>query len=120
MKSLPALIVIATLASSLASIPAAGAEPAARPAANPTFAQTERKAADLKQGMSSEEVQKLLGKPRRTSLRSSGSAANGASPGGILQWTYAWTDSSQGALRIEFAAKAPAEWTVTSWDWASY
>jgi hypothetical protein len=119
MKSLPALIVIAALASSLASLPAAGAEPA-RPAANPGFAQTERKAADLKQGMSAEDVQKLLGKPRRTSLRSSGSAANGASPGGILQWTYAWTDPSQGTLRIEFAAKAPAEWTVTSWDWAAY
>jgi len=119
MKSLPALIVIATLTSSLACIPPAAAQ-AARPAANSSFAQTERKAADLKQGMSAEDVEKLLGKPRRTSLRSSGSAANGASPGGILQWTYAWTDTSQGTLRIEFAAKAPAEWTVTSWDWASY
>jgi outer membrane protein assembly factor BamE (lipoprotein component of BamABCDE complex) len=115
MKS--SLLVLAALTASLAWIAPALAEPA-RPAAKSGFAQTERNAVDLKQGMSSDEVQKLLGKPRRTALKSNGSAD--AASQGTLQWTYAWTDSSQGTLRVEFAAKAPAEWRVTGWEWATY
>src|SRR5438034_4991573 len=34
-----------------------------------TLTQTERRAVDLKQGMTLEEVEKLLGKPKRTALR---------------------------------------------------
>ncbi len=118
MRSLPALIVLAALMPSLAWIAPARAEPA-RAGANPGYAQTERNAVGLKQGMSVEEVQKLLGKPRRTALKSGGFAADGA-PLGTLQWTYAWANSSQGMLHVEFAAKAPAGWQVTGWDWASY
>ena len=44
---------------------------ASRPGANPSLAQAERNAVELKQGMTLEEVQKLLGKPKRTALRSS-------------------------------------------------
>lgn len=111
-------IVLAVLAASLAW--PAVAEPV-RPATNAhaSFAQTERNAVSLKQGMSAEEVQKLLGKPRRTALKSGGYVPDGASQG-TLQWTYAGTESSQGTLRVEFASKMPAQWYVTSWDWQSY
>jgi len=110
-KILPVLIALAVLAPW--TLPA-GAQ-ASRPTANAGLARAERNAIELKQGMSAEDVEKLLGKPRRTALKS-----NGSSPG-TLQWTYAWADSSQSSLRVEFAAtKTPAEWSVTSWDWANY
>ena len=79
--------------------------------------QAQRKAVDLKQGMTPEEVQKLLGKPTRTTLRNAGSA--GSAPWqGTLQWTYAW--SRESVLNVVFAAKAPQHWSVDSWDWATY
>lgn len=80
-------------------------------------AQSERKAVELKQGMTLEEVQKLLGKPARTALRNSGSAATEPWQG-TLQWTYAW--SRESVLNVVFAAKAPQQWSVDSWDWATY
>jgi hypothetical protein len=97
----------------------AGAQPV-RPAATLTLAQAERMAADLKQGMSLEDVQKLLGKPRRTALKSNG--ASTSSPWqGTLQWSYTWTgSSSQANLHVQFSAKAPEQWYVNSWEWASY
>jgi outer membrane protein assembly factor BamE (lipoprotein component of BamABCDE complex) len=72
---------------------------------------------DLKQGMSAEEVQRLLGKPRRTALKSGSTSTQGT-----LQWTYLWAgaSSSQGILQVEFAAKAPQAWYVDSWEWRSY
>jgi len=109
-------IVLAVLAASLAWPVLAQPAPAVTKA---HYAQTERNAVSLKQGMSADEVQTLLDKPRRTALKSGGFAADGASQG-TLQWTYAGADSSQGTLRVEFAAKAPAGWQVTGWDWASY
>ena len=45
------------------------------PGASASFAQTERNSVELKQGMTLEEVQKLLGKPKRTALRNTGSSA---------------------------------------------
>jgi len=91
-----------------------------QPAAALSLAQAEHAAVDLKQGMTSEEVQKLLGQPRRTALKSDGGFPNRPSQG-TLQWTYSWTSSSaQGNLRIEFAAKAADQWYVNSWEWASY
>ena len=111
MKSLPALLVLAGLAVSLACTSPAGAQQG--------FAQTERNAVGLKQGMSAEEVQKLLGTPRRTA-RKTGGAATVAAEQGTLPWAYAWTNPSHTTLRIEFAAKAPAQWFVTNWDWSTY
>jgi hypothetical protein len=91
-----------------------------RPASTVTLAQAERNAVELKQGMSLEEVQKLLGKPRRTALKNNGSSTNAISQG-TLQWSYSWTGSpSQGTLHVEFAAKAPEQWYVNSWEWATY
>ena len=120
MARLPTLVFLAALLPSLTWSSAAGAEPS-RPAANLSLAQAERNAVDLKQGMTLEEVQKLLGKPRRTALRNTGSSASQPWQG-TLQWTYAWTgaSSSERSLQVVFAAKTPQEWYVNSWEWATY
>jgi hypothetical protein len=114
-----ALVLALVLLPSFIWVSPAGAQ-ASHPAAVLTLAQAERVAVDLKQGMSAEEVLKLLGKPQRTSLKSDGGLPNAASQG-TLQWTYSWTSSStQGSLRVAFAAKTPDQWYVNSWDWVTY
>lgn len=119
MKRLPTLVLLAAL------LPLPALAQATRPA--PTgFVQVERNAVDLKQGMTPDQVEQLLGKPRRTALRSNGGAAT-APWQGTLQWTYAWnapqasysSSSSERSLSIEFAAKAADQWYVNSWGWAS-
>ena len=119
MTRLPTLVVLAALLPSLPWIsPAAAQTP--RPATNLSLAQAERNAVDLKQGMSAEDVQKLLGKPRRTALKNNGGSPN-APWQGTLHWSYTWTGaSSQASLHVEFAAKTPEEWYVNSWEWATY
>jgi predicted phage gp36 major capsid-like protein len=110
------LLLLAALWAPLAWIAPAGAQ-TSRPGVNASFAQAERNSVDLKQGMTLEEVQKLLGKPKRTALRNTGSSA--AEPWqGTLQWTYAW--SSERTLQVVFAAKTPEQWYVNSWDWSNY
>jgi hypothetical protein len=111
-----ALLLAALLPGLLCSAPAvAQSSPAA---ARLSQSQSERMAVDLRQGMTLEEVQKLLGKPRRTALRSSG----GGPTDGSLQWTYSWSSNgnSEKSLQVIFASKTPERWTVTSWDWNSY
>jgi predicted phage gp36 major capsid-like protein len=110
------LILLAALWASLAWIAPAGAQPT-RPGVNASFAQAERNSVELKQGMTLEEVQKLLGKPKRTALRNTGSSA-GEPWQGALQWTYAW--SPERTLQVVFAAKTPEQWYVNSWDWSNY
>jgi len=111
------MLFLAALLLPLAWIPPALAEPS-RPAANVSLAQAERNAVELKQGMSVEEVERLLGKPRRTALKANGSPAKIQGP---LQWTYIWSGSSgQGTLQVEFAAKAPDAWYVDGWEWRNY
>ncbi|HET7366521.1 MAG TPA: hypothetical protein VFJ70_23355 [Burkholderiales bacterium] len=88
---------------------------AKRPLASASVAAAERAAVDLRQGMTLEEVQQLLGKPWRTALTSGGS--------GTLRWTYTWPNSTSVAernLNIDFAAKAPEHWTVNGWSWSTY
>jgi len=108
MRRLPTLLLTAALL-----LPAAVFAQAARP--NASFAHVERNAVDLKQGMTPEEVQQLLGKPRRTALRSS-----------ALQWIYVWngssfaSSSSERSLSVEFAAKAADQWFVNGWSWENY
>ena len=99
------------------SAPASAQTP--RPAAGLSAAQAERKSVELRQGMSSEEVEKLLGKPRRTALKNGASSAPGQ---GTLQWTYSWpgTYSTQGSLNVTFGATTPEQWRVNSWEWSSY
>jgi hypothetical protein len=100
-------------------VPLAGAQ-SSRPAAGLSVAQAERNAVELKQGMSAEEVERLLGKPRRTALKSDDSSASAPSQG-TLQWTYSWSSTSTAAnLNVRFAAKTAEAWFVNSWEWASY
>ena len=84
-----------------------------------TLTQTEQRAVDLKQGMTLEEVEKLLGKPKRTALRAQ---VGSHEPQGSLQWTYTWSSPSQSdrSLQVVFASKSPEQWVVNSWDWAGY
>lgn len=103
------LLVFGALLAPLAWIPPALAQ--SPTGTNAAFAQAERKAVGLKQGMSLEEVQKLLGKPKRTSLKNGGNF-------GTLYWTYAWT--SERTLQVVFAAKAPDQWQVNGWEWSDY
>jgi len=116
MTPLPGVVFLAALAASLAWMPPAGAQ-TPRPGSQASVAQAERNSVDLKQGMTLEEVQKLLGKPKRTALKSSSSAASEAWQG-TLQWTYVW--SPDHTLQVVFAAKTPEHWYVNSWDWSNY
>ena len=91
-----------------------------RPAAGLSVAQAERNAVDLKYGMSAEEVERLLGKPRRTALKSNGGSSSPPSQG-TLRWTYNWTSGTAPAiLHVDFAAKTPDAWLVNSWEWQSF
>ena len=120
MKSRPTLLVLAVFSSALAcTLPAYGQS--SRAAASFSAAsQSERNAVELKQGMSLAEVQRLLGKPRRTSLNNGGSTATSSQAN--LRWTYMWprASSSDNVLNVDFVSKAPAEWSVNSWDWSNY
>jgi outer membrane protein assembly factor BamE (lipoprotein component of BamABCDE complex) len=112
MRRLPTLFLLAALLP-LFAWPDPALAQASRP--NASLAQAERSAVDLKQGMTPDEVQQLLGKPRRTALR-----------GTALQWTYVWNGSgassstSERSLSVEFAAKAADLWYVNGWGWANY
>src|SRR5205807_8404329 len=81
-----------------------------------TLSQTERLAGELKQGRTLEEVEKLLGKPKRTALRAQ---VGSQEPEGSLQWTYMWSSPSRSdrSLQVVFASKSPEQWVVNSWDW---
>src|SRR5438309_12093149 len=112
MRRTPTLILLAAFLPSLAWLAPASAQSSASGSA-PSRAQADRNAVELKQGMTPDEVQQLLGKPRRTALRGSGGAASA----GTLQWTYVWTgstpsSSSERSLNVEFAAKAADQWSV--------
>ena len=81
----------------------------------------ERNAVELRQGMTPEEVQKLLGKPRRTALRVDAGYGGSVSQG-TLQWTYVWggakgTSSSERTLQVDFSGKTAGQWTVNGWAW---
>ena len=113
------LVTVALLGALLSWVPLAGAQ-SSRPAAGLSVSQAERNAAELKQGMSAEEVERLLGKPRRTALKSNDSSSS-TSTQGTLQWTYQWSSNSNAAiLHVKFASKTPEAWFVNSWEWASY
>ena len=113
------LITVVLLGALLPWVPLAGAQ-SSRPAAGLSVAQAERNAVDLKQGMSAEEVERLLGKPRRTALKSNGGSSNPPSQG-TLRWTYNWSSgTTPSILHVEFGSKTPEAWLVNSWEWASY
>lgn len=109
-------VLLAALLAPLCLIPPAAAQ-APRAAAPSSHSHVERNAVELRQGMTLEQVQKLLGKPRRTGLKGAGGFA-GESAHGTLQWTYAW--NSEQSLNIVFAAKSSGEWQVNGWEWSAY
>jgi hypothetical protein len=91
-----------------------------RPISGLSLAQAERAAVDLKQGMSADDVLKLLGKPQRTALKGNGGYGD-TSVQGTLQWTYSWVGTSKpGNLHIEFSAKTSDQWYVSSWEWGNF
>jgi hypothetical protein len=112
------LAVAASMLMCLAAAPATAQAPRSEPALS--LSQAEHLSADLKQGMTVDEVQKLLGKPRRTALKSDANASITPSKG-TLQWTYSWASASaQGSLRVDFISKSLEEWSVNSWEWLTY
>jgi hypothetical protein len=123
MRLLPVLLLLCVL------LPAAGGlAPAAaqgkRAAPSASRVEAERAAVDLKQGMTPDEVQKLLGKPWRTALTNA--LAPSAPSQGTLRWTYVWTgeasssSSAPRSLHVEFNSKAAEQWTVSGWSWSVY
>ena len=115
MRPLPAVVFLAASAVAAWMPPALAQAP--RAGAQASVAQSERNSVSLKQGMTLEEVQTLLGKPKRTALKNSSNAASEAWQG-TLQWTYAWGPDH--TLQVVFAAKTPEQWYVNSWDWSNY
>lgn len=117
MKRLYAVLVPALLSCLLS-----GAAVAAPPEEKINLAQAERRAIELKQGMTPDEVQQLLGKPKRTALRSSSGYSGTAESQGTLQWTYSWSSASQSErnLQVTFVSKSPEQWLVNGWDWSGY
>jgi hypothetical protein len=87
-----------------------------------TLIQAEKLAVELRQGMTLEEVEKLLGKPKRTALRTEGYTTKPETSQGTLQWTYTWPNPSgtDHNLQVVFVSKSPGRWTVDSWDWTGY
>jgi hypothetical protein len=120
MKHTLGLLLLAAIVLGPGSARSAHAQ-ANRTAAPASAGQAERNAVELEQGMSLADVQRLLGKPRRTSLKDNG-GFTAASSQASLRWTYVWSRplSSDNVLNVDFIAKAPAEWFVNSWEWTSY
>lgn len=81
--------------------------------------QAERSAADLRRGMTPDDVRRLLGKPKRTELKDDGVRSSASQ--GALRWTYVWSGTSgPGTLHVDFASDSPEQWRVSAWDWSSY
>ena len=117
------VLLLAAIAGVLGWFPTAGAQ-TARAVQSASRVQAERAAVALKQGMTPEEVQQLLGKPWRTALSSSGGGANGTGQG-TLRWTYTWigsptSSSSERSLNVDFSAKSTDQWAVSGWNWSTY
>lgn len=115
MRFLLLAMLVAVLLAASGWFSAASAQ-AKRAVAGASGAVAERAAVDLRQGMSLEEVQQLLGRPWRTALTNDGSL-------GRLRWTYTWPSSASASernLNVDFAAKAPEQWNVSGWSWSTY
>jgi hypothetical protein len=117
MQRTPIILAIAVLILLSSGSAPASAE-ASRSDPNLSLTQAEHVSSDLKQGMTVDEVQKLLGTPQRTGLKSDDSLPAGAPSKGTLQWTYSWAGASPGrSLRVDFIAKSLEDWQVNSWEW---
>jgi hypothetical protein len=117
------VLLLAAIAAMLVWFSPAAAQ-GARAVQGASRVQAERAAVDLKQGMTPEEVQQLLGKPWRTALSPSGGAPSTPSQG-TLRWTYTWigsasSSSSERSLNIDFTGKSGEQWAVSGWNWSTY
>lgn len=84
-----------------------------------SLAQAERSAAELRRGMSADDVRRLLGKPKRTGLKDDGPSSVASQ--GALQWTYVWNGAGgPSTLHIDFVSDSPEQWRVRGWEWAAY
>jgi hypothetical protein len=85
-----------------------------------TLGQAEKVAANLHEGMTVDEVQKLLGKPQQTALKSDVGVPNPPTKG-ALQWSYVWgVAANRAVLRVDFTAQpleAHEPYQVSSWQW---
>lgn len=119
MKAGRAILIAITGVCLACTTPARAERPDGR--TNMTLGNAERQAIALKQGMSSEDVERLLGKPKRTSLKQASRGSADASQGS-LQWTYTWRDTSErgDTLQVVFTRKAAGDWLVESWEWNPY
>ena len=111
------LMLLLAVLIAIAGLPSRALGQAARPA-GASRAVAERAAVDLRQGMTTDEVRELLGKPWRTAL-------TGDSSAGTLRWTYTWagapsSSSSERMLNVDFTAKKAEQWSVSGWNWSSY
>jgi len=105
----------ALVAACLCATPALAQD--AAPESGASLAQGEKLAASLRQGMSIDEVLKLLGKPQQTALQSDGAAPNLPSKG-TLQWSYLWNGAAKPArLRVDFTGQPLEPYQVSSWQW---
>lgn len=116
------LLVLAALIA-IAGWPAHGIAQAGRSAAQ-SRPDAERAAVELRQGMTPDEVQGLLGKPWRTALSGNVGALSGAGAQ-TLRWTYTWiasrsASSSERMLNVDFSAKSEEKWSVSGWNWSAY
>jgi len=114
-----ALVTALTAACLATMAPAMAARLDGRPSM--TLVQAERQSIELKQGMNSEEVERLLGKPKRTALKQ-GSSLQADAPQGSLEWSYLWADTSQrdSTLKVVFSRKPSGPWLVESWSWNAF
>lgn len=112
------LLIALTIAGLATTVPAIAQRSEAR--STMTFVKAERQSIELRQGMTSEDVERLLGKPKRTALKQ-GFAASADAAQGSLQWTYMWADTSQrdDTLQVVFTRKS-GQWLVESWGWNAY
>jgi hypothetical protein len=121
MRAVRRLPAVAVLALALVFAGAAGlVRVAAQDAASDnglTVGQAEKLAANLRQGMTVDDVQKLLGKPQQTALQSDGGSPSLPSKG-TLQWSYLWSNAGKSArLRVDFTAQPLEPYHVSSWEW---
>jgi preprotein translocase subunit Sec61beta len=117
----PKLILLAALAAAALAATAPSPAQTRDGKSHMTLLNAERQSIELTQGMSAEEVERLLGKPKRTALKQGPAASADPSPGS-LQWNYTWTDTSQrdSSLQVVFTRKPAGQWLVESWGWNAY
>ncbi|HTP60903.1 MAG TPA: hypothetical protein VMJ14_02360 [Burkholderiales bacterium] len=92
----------------------------AHPASPLSLSRAEQLSVDLKQGMTMEEVDGLLGEPTRTAFKSPDYDVNSTNVPRTMQWIYEWTTPSQmnQSFQLIFTKKPHGQWSLDGWAWA--